>query len=135
MKVQPSDTSGNNCESLTCLSDGCSAAYGYPTDDWKVKVCDNDVDITLTICPSGSSFTNEDESSSTNSNTIVAIICILALLCCIIIGVGTYCFIKRRKQKAAVSFEENKEENDTKLEEDGDKTGYDMKPIDTTQQV
>ncbi|KAH7462970.1 Thaumatin-like protein [Phytophthora ramorum] len=55
MSIEPSQTDGSRCVSLTCMEDGCSDAYQYPKDDTKTHACPSSVDFTVTFCPGGSS--------------------------------------------------------------------------------
>ncbi|KAF1781714.1 Thaumatin [Phytophthora cactorum] len=55
MSIEPSQTDGSRCVSLTCMENGCSDAYQYPADDTKTHSCPSSVDFTVTFCPGGSS--------------------------------------------------------------------------------
>ncbi|CEG45350.1 RxLR-like protein [Plasmopara halstedii] len=45
----------NGCTVVTCLADGCSDAYQFPTDDWKTHACpDTTSNVDVTFCPEGS---------------------------------------------------------------------------------
>lgn len=43
---------GFRCKTRTCLKNGCSHAYNFPTDDSKVFSCPIDTDFLITYCPS-----------------------------------------------------------------------------------
>ncbi|KAG2781324.1 hypothetical protein PC129_g12300 [Phytophthora cactorum] len=52
----PIQIAPSGCTAVTCLADGCTDAYQYPTDDWKTRACpDTTPNVDVTFCPVGSS--------------------------------------------------------------------------------
>ncbi|KAG3143243.1 hypothetical protein PI126_g14713 [Phytophthora idaei] len=50
----PIQIAPSGCTAVTCLADGCTDAYQYPTDDWKTRACpDTTPNVDVTFCPGG----------------------------------------------------------------------------------
>ncbi|KAG1702491.1 hypothetical protein DVH05_009441 [Phytophthora capsici] len=51
----PIQIAPSGCTTITCLADGCTDAYQFPTDDWKTHACpDTTPKVDVTFCPGGS---------------------------------------------------------------------------------
>ncbi|KAG2988189.1 hypothetical protein PC118_g6872 [Phytophthora cactorum] len=72
MSIEPSQTDGSRCVSLTCMENGCSDAYQSPADDTKTHSCPSSVDFTVTFCPGGSSGATQtvDQVGNEAQNTV-----------------------------------------------------------------
>lgn len=115
--------SGQTITTTNVISDLNEGSSGYMSKAWN------------------SAYT-EDGEGDTSTFPVAGIVAIV-LVSLIIIGVAGYCFIKRNKQKGAVSFEQGNRDSPAPVVNDGDNdnktttkdSGYDMSPIDAEQEI
>ena len=67
--IEPSDST---CSTITCEAGvpNCRQAYNEPYDDWATKGCDCNIDLTLSLCASGSSGGPSSSASSSGASTL-----------------------------------------------------------------
>lgn len=58
-RFKPGEFYHDRCRTLTCLADGCEAAYHFPSDPFKTHNCPSDLHFTVVFCASESTGSSD----------------------------------------------------------------------------